>query len=349
MTEKDTPMNTIATAEQALFATLFALAQKHPIAYEWLKNLPDWLNAIKNKSRYAHAPFYESVVNKLPAVTAKEIDLNAANVTARIDFQMSDFRKSEALLKNLMPWRKGGFIIGDGERCIHIDTEWRSDLKWDRVLPHIGDLTGKRVLDVGGGSGYHGFRMAGSGASTVIVVDPSCLFYHQFMAIRHFVGEITNRYGQPSVHFIPVALEELPMSAPLFHTVFCMGVLYHRASPFDCLFQLKNQLLSGGELILETLVVDGDENTVLVPKDRYAMMNNVYFLPSVAALTLWLQKAGFVDVRCVDLNETDFNEQRATDWMNYHSLKDFLDPNDNSKTIEGYPRPVRAVMIAKKP
>ena len=45
-----------------------------------------------------------------------------------------------------------------------------------------------------------------------------------------------------------------------------MGVLYHRASPFDCLLQLKNQLTKGGELILETLVVDGDENTVLVPK-----------------------------------------------------------------------------------
>ena len=75
-----------------------------------------------------------------------------------------------------MPWRKGGFKFGQGDRLIHIDTEWRSDLKWDRILPYIGDLTGKRVLDVGGGSGYHGFRMVGAGASTVIVIDPSCLF-----------------------------------------------------------------------------------------------------------------------------------------------------------------------------
>ena len=341
-------MNTIAKTEKALYDTLFDLAQHYPIAYEWLKKLPDWLSAIKNKDRYAHAPYYESVINKLPEVLPNDIDLNHACITAKVAFEHSDYRKAEALLKNLMPWRKGGFIIGDETHQIHIDTEWRSDLKWDRVLPHISDLSGKRVLDVGGGSGYHGFRMLGVGASSVVVIDPSCLFYHQFMAIRHFLGEMTNRFGQSPIHFIPVGLEELP-NGGLFHTVFCMGVLYHRASPFDCLLQLKNQLLKGGELVLETLVVEGDENTVLVPKDRYAMMNNVYFLPSVAALTLWLEKAGFVDVHCVDISTTTSDEQRATDWMTYHSLSDFLDPDDDSKTVEGYPRPVRAVMVAKKP
>lgn len=341
-------MNTIAKTEKALYDTLFDLAQHYPIAYEWLKKLPDWLSTIKNKDRYAHAPYYESVINKLPEVLPNDIDLNHACITAKVAFEHSDYRKTEALLKNLMPWRKGGFIIGDETHQIHIDTEWRSDLKWDRVLPHISDLSGKRVLDVGGGSGYHGFRMLGAGASSVVVIDPSCLFYHQFMAIRHFLGEMTNRFGQSPIHFIPVGLEELP-NGGLFHTVFCMGVLYHRASPFDCLLQLKNQLLKGGELVLETLVVEGDENTVLVPKDRYAMMNNVYFLPSVAALTLWLEKAGFVDVHCVDISTTTSDEQRATDWMTYHSLSDFLDPDDDSKTIEGYPRPVRAVMVAKKP
>lgn len=341
-------MNTIAKTEKALYDTLFDLAQHYPIAYEWLKKLPDWLSTIKNKDRYAHAPYYESVINKLPEVLPNDIDLNHACITAKVAFEHSDYRKTEALLKNLMPWRKGGFIIGDETHQIHIDTEWRSDLKWDRVLPHISDLSGKRVLDVGGGSGYHGFRMLGAGASSVVVIDPSCLFYHQFMAIRHFLGEMTNRFGQSPIHFIPVGLEELP-NGGLFHTVFCMGVLYHRASPFDCLLQLKNQLLKGGELVLETLVVEGDENTVLVPKDRYAMMNNVYFLPSVAALTLWLEKAGFVDVHCVDISTTTSDEQRATDWMTYHSLSDFLDPDDDSKTVEGYPRPVRAVMVAKKP
>lgn len=339
--------HTIFNSEQALYLTLLALSAHYPIANEWLKHLPDWLSAIKNKERYANATYFESAVNKLPKVKTCAIDLNSANVTADIDFNISELKQSEQLLKTLMPWRKGGFWLGRDERYIHIDTEWRSDCKWDRVLPHIGDLVGKRVLDVGGGSGYHGFRMVGAGADTVVVIDPSCLFYHQFMAIRHFVGDIKNRHGQSPIHFVPVGLEQLPSGA-LFHTVFCMGVLYHRKSPFECLEQLKNQLLKGGELVLETLVVDGDESTVLVPKDRYAMMNNVYCLPSVAALTLWLEKVGFQEVRCVDVNITTTHEQRATDWMTYHSLQDFLNPANDSQTIEGYPRPKRAIMIAKK-
>ena len=230
------------------------------------------------------------------------------------------------------------------ESGIKIDTEWHSDWKWQRVAPHLGNLKGRRVLDVGGGSGYHGWRMAGAGAETVIIIDPSCLFYHQFMAIRHFVGA-ADHY---KTHYIPVPLEVLPEHSQLFDTVFSMGVLYHRQSPFEHLQQLKGQLVKGGELVLETLVIDGDANTVLVPHDRYAQMNNVYFLPSVEALTGWLEKAGFSEVRCVDVAVTSTEEQRKTEWMTYHSLADFLDPTDGSKTIEGYPAPKRATLIAKK-
>ena len=137
-----------------------------------------------------------------------------------------------------------------------------------------------------------------------------------------------------------------PLAA--FDTVFSMGVLYHRKSPLDHLSQLRAQLVNGGELVLETLVVEGDENTVLVPMDRYAKMKNVYFIPSVAALIHWLQKTGFKNVRCVDVAVTSLEEQRKTDWLENESLIDFLDPNDHSKTIEGYPAPKRAVILANK-
>lgn len=341
---------TIFTHEKALHNALLDLSYHHKQADEWLKKLPDWLNAIKNKDRYAHAPYYASIIDKLPDLPTLSTRLDTQEIQAVVDFNEADFKKTQALLKNLMPWRKGGFKIGRGERTIHIDTEWRSDLKWARLLPHISDLTGRRVLDVGGGSGYHGFRMVGAGARTVIVIDPSCLFYHQFMAIRHFLGGIVNTHGTSPIHFIPVGLEALPdvEQGGLFDTVFCMGVLYHRASPFECLWQLRQQLKQGGELVLETLVVDGDEQTVLVPKDRYAMMNNVYFLPSVPALTLWLQKSGFKNIRCVDINTTTTDEQRATKWMTYQSFADFLDPDDTTKTIEGYPRPKRALFVATR-
>lgn len=346
--------DTITRAERELYLTLLELAQQQPSAYEWLTRLPTWLNDIKDKANYAHAPAYQASVARLPQLAVDNVQLDSDILTVNTQLSNSEHKQTIALLKQLMPWRKGPFQIGSEEgNPILIDTEWHSDWKWQRVAPHLGNLKGRRVLDVGGGSGYHGWRMAGAGADTVIIIDPSCLFYHQFMAIRHFVGAAdahthANGTGRYRTHYIPVPLEALPEHSQLFDTVFSMGVLYHRQSPFEHLQQLKGQLVKGGELVLETLVIEGDANTVLVPHDRYAQMNNVYFLPSVAALTGWLEKAGFSDVRCVDVAVTSTAEQRKTEWMTYHSLADFLDPNDSSKTLEGYPAPMRATLIAKK-
>lgn len=332
--------HSIYRAETALYLYLLQIAKHHPKANEWLAQLPNWLFAIKDKSRYAHAPFYASAVGRLPNVQNAQVDL-LDKVSITFDWSMAAFKQSHSLLKNLMPWRKGPFFIGDGaDKHIHLDSEWRSDFKWRRVKRYL-NLNNKRILDVGGGSGFHGFCMLGAGATSVVVIDPSCLFYHQFMAIKHFVGDVP-------VHYIPVALEALPQQSALFDVVFSMGVLYHRASPFEHLEQLKGQLKKGGTLVLETLIVDGDETTVLVPTSRYAQMNNVYFLPSVSALNNWLVKVGFCDVRCVDIDVTSTDEQRASEWMTYHSLADFLDPNDPSKTLEGYPRPKRALLLAQK-
>ena len=346
--------DTITRAERELYLTLLELAQQQPSAYEWLTRLPTWLNDIKDKANYAHAPAYQASVARLPQLAVDKVQLDSDILTVNTQLSNSEHKQTIALLKQLMPWRKGPFQIGsEAGNPIFIDTEWHSDWKWQRVAPHLGNLKGRRVLDVGGGSGYHGWRMAGAGADTVIIIDPSCLFYHQFMAIRHFVGAAdahthANGTGRYRTHYIPVPLEALPEHSQLFDTVFSMGVLYHRQSPFEHLQQLKGQLVKGGELVLETLVIEGDANTVLVPHDRYAQMNNVYFLPSVAALTGWLEKAGFSDVRCVDVAVTSTAEQRKTEWMTYHSLADFLDPNDSSKTLEGYPAPMRTTLIAKK-
>lgn len=240
-------------------------------------------------------------------------------------------------LKGLMPWRKGPFSFFG----THIDTEWRSDWKWQRVLPGITPLTGRRVLDVGCGSGYHCWRMLGAGATSVLGIDPGILFLMQFMAVKRYVPEAP-------VWFAPVRMEELPGEAAAFDTVFSMGVLYHRRSPLDHLLELRAALRPGGELVLETLVVEGDASTVLMPEDRYAMMRNVFFLPSTDMLALWLRRCGFEEVSVVDVRPTTTDEQRATDWMQFQSLPDFLDPEDPTRTREGYPAPVRAVLVARR-
>jgi tRNA (mo5U34)-methyltransferase len=98
--------------------------------------------------------------------------------------------------------------------------------------------------------------------------------------------------------------------------------------------------------VLETLVIEGAEGEVLVPEGRYAAMGNVWFLPTCATLASWLKKVGFKQVQCVDVSITSTGEQRSTEWMTFHSLEQFLDPNDCSKTIEGYPAPRRAIFTA---
>ena len=304
---------------------------------DWLETLPLQLKEWENQTHGDYAK-WSKIVDFLPDLDADEIDLKSAVKSDRTS-SLSEGEKQRIIhhLKQLMPWRKGPYHLFG----IHVDCEWRSDFKWDRVLPHLAPLQGRTILDVGCGSGYHMWRMVGEGAKMVIGIDPTELFLCQFEAVRKLLN------NDRRANLIPLGIEQMqPLAA--FDTVFSMGVLYHRKSPLDHLSQLKNQLVKGGELVLETLVVDGDVNTVLVPADRYAKMKNVYFIPSVAALINWLEKVGFTNVRCVDVATTTLEEQRKTDWLENESLIDFLDPNDHSKTIEGYKAPKRAVILANK-
>ncbi|MEZ9070043.1 tRNA 5-methoxyuridine(34)/uridine 5-oxyacetic acid(34) synthase CmoB [Vibrio splendidus] len=320
------------------FANFYQLIAQDTRLQPWLNVLPqqltDWQNA-------EHGDFdrWLRALNKVPQAVPDQVDLkNSVTIGSSTPFHTGELKKLESLLKTFHPWRKGPYTVHD----IHIDTEWRSDWKWDRVLPHISPLKNRSVLDVGCGNGYHMWRMLGEGARLTVGIDPSHLFLVQFEAIRKLMGD------DQRAHLLPLGIEQLP-KLEAYDTVFSMGVLYHRRSPLDHLIQLKDQLASGGELVLETLVIEGDENAVLVPVDRYAQMRNVYFFPSARALKRWLEQVGFEDVRIVDENVTTIGEQRTTEWMTHNSLPDYLDPNDPSKTVEGHPAPRRAVLVATKP
>ncbi|HAI72032.1 MAG TPA: tRNA 5-methoxyuridine(34)/uridine 5-oxyacetic acid(34) synthase CmoB [Alteromonas australica] len=303
----------------------------------WLQTLPAQLDHWQRNSKHGEFDKWCRLLAKLPSTTPSNIELDEkVAVGSLADVDVYTQKKISGLLQQFMPWRKGPFYVHD----IHVDTEWRSDWKWDRVYPHITPLKNRTVLDVGCGSGYHMWRMLGQGASRVIGIDPTQLFFIQFQAIKHFIP-------RDDIHFLPLGIEEMqPLNA--FDTVFSMGVLYHRKDPIQFLNQLKHQLRKGGELVLETLVVDGDEQTVLMAGERYAQMRNVWFLPSTKALAVWLERVGFENIRVVDVNHTTLDEQRSTPWMDSQSLKDFLDPEDITRTIEGYPAPQRAVLIANR-
>lgn len=307
--------------------------------------LAPWLETIElqiadglNPDRYGDIPRWRESLAQLPPIRPDHISLSADAVTVDGTALPEQQQNIENALRGLHPWRKGPFQVFDS----YIDTEWRSDWKWQRVAPHLADLKGRTVLDVGCGSGYHCWRMRGAGAGLVVGIDPTPLFVMQFLALQHFIQD--HRVG-----VLPLGIEHLPEKLRCFDTVFSMGILYHRRSPFDHLLQLRDTLRSGGELVLETLVIEGAEGDTLVPAGRYSKMGNVWFIPSYATLELWLKKVGFRNVRTVDVTPTSTEEQRRTDWMQFHSLEEFLDPDDNTKTVEGYPAPRRAILIADAP
>ncbi|MEJ2141253.1 MAG: tRNA 5-methoxyuridine(34)/uridine 5-oxyacetic acid(34) synthase CmoB [Gammaproteobacteria bacterium] len=305
----------------------------------WAECIGEQIEEGLSISRHGDLPLWKSMVNNLPDIQVSSIELDADKVRAGVTNDIDDAQRQLLIdrLIQLQPWRKGPYELFG----IHIDTEWHSDWKWNRLKDQIKPLTGKTVLDVGCGSGYHCWRMKGAGAERVIGIDPTPLFVMQFHALKKYLGE-------HQVDVLPVGIDDVPEKLGAFDTVFSMGVLYHRRSPLDHILQLKDCLKPGGELVLETLVIDGDENDVLVPEDRYARMKNVWFIPSVKLLERWLQRCKFENIRVVDIDQTSIEEQRATGWMTNQSLQDFLDPNDANKTIEGYPAPKRAVVLSEK-
>ncbi|MDD2767879.1 MAG: tRNA 5-methoxyuridine(34)/uridine 5-oxyacetic acid(34) synthase CmoB [Methylococcus sp.] len=308
---------------------------------------PGWADALLPRidsalegGRHGDWPQWRAVVESLPDISPCEVDFaaDAVKLGGAGDCGTDTRQAVESALRLLHPWRKGPYDI----HGICIDTEWRSDLKWRRLQGEIAPLAGRRVLDVGCGNGYHAWRMLGAGAKSVIGIDPTLLSVAQFLAVRHFAGDWP-------VAVLPLGIEDFPAETRAFDTVFSMGVLYHRRSPFDHLAELKGCLEPGGELVLETLVVEGEAGSVLVPEGRYAQMRNVWFIPSPPTLLSWLVRAGFRNARLVDVSLTTPEEQRSTGWMRFQSLADFLDPDDPAHTAEGYPAPRRAVFLAEAP
>jgi tRNA (mo5U34)-methyltransferase len=306
----------------------------------WLKTLPLQVASVWRQRSHGDMSKWREALQLLPTISVSTIDFQTSHVIAGAVSDCDEEQRFQikSALQQLHPWRKGPYKI-----CgIELDTEWRSDLKWDRLKEHISPLNNRIVLDVGCGNGYHLWRILGEGATLAIGIDPTQLFNMQFEALKHFIG------ADFPVHLFPLGIEQLPADLNAFDTVFSMGVFYHRQSPFAHLNELKGALRQGGELILETLVIEGKEGEVLVPENRYAKMRNVWFIPSAKTLMAWLKRAGYCDIKLVDISITTVEEQRSTEWMRFESLADYLDPEDPKYTIEGYPAPQRAIVVAKK-
>lgn len=280
-------------------------------------------------------PRWFKAYESLPTINPVKCDATKNAITCFSELTEDSKNVIRECYQGLIPWRKGPFDMFSTA----IDSEWQSYMKWNRIENKLPDLKNKTILDVGCGNGYYMFRMLNKSPLLVMGIDPGLLQVMQFWSI--------NKYVNSEMAVLPLAIQDMPNSLNCFDVVFSMGVLYHRKSPIHHLKELANCLKKNGQLVIETLVVSGDDSTCLMPTNRYAQMRNVWFLPSVGMLKIMLERSGYFNVECIDLTETTIEEQRTTEWMKFHSLEQFLNEGLD-KTIEGYALPLRATLTAQK-
>ena len=301
------------------------------------------IGAVLRSRRHGLMDRWIDVLDRLPQINSEAVFCEPVvdiGNSAQIESQQRDLL--EQALMEFHPWRKGPFSLFG----VHIDAEWQSDMKWARLCDKIEPLSGRTVLDIGCGNGYYICRMLGQGAEYCLGLEPSQLYMAQFYVIKRFVPDL-------AAAVIPIKFEEFPRAACkatnlCFDTIFSMGVLYHRKDPMNHLTDIVDCLSDRGELVLETLIIEGDSLDPFIPEGSYAKMPNVWTIPTKPLLLQMLRKAGLKNISVLSVDRTTTLEQRKTKWMQFESLEDFLDPLDQTKTIEGHPSPLRIVVSAKR-
>lgn len=303
----------------------------------WAAQLSQVLPSRFCVTHHGDFPKWNALVDTLPHIDTTSLSYTngAIQLSTPVPLTTRQQQELKSKLLGLHPWRKGPFDMFE----VEIDCEWRSNLKWDRLEKSIGSLNNKTVLDIGCGNGYYMMRMLEHQPEMIIGIDSTLIYIMQFLALQKYI-KADNMFA------LPIKMEEIPDVNHLFDTIFMMGVLYHRRNPVEDLSKIRHWLKPAGQLVLETLIIDDDSTPLLEPKDRYAQMRNVWMIPNLNTLTSWLKESGYQDIQVTDITVTSLDEQRQTEWMHFQSLKDFLDPDDSSKTVEGYPAPTRAIVIA---
>lgn len=278
---------------------------------------------------------YESVNH----LQARYLDLSGDVVTIgrKEELSESDFQKVSSVMRDFMPWRKGPFEVFGTP----IDAEWQSQRKWNRVMPVLPDLRDKVVADIGCSNGYYMFRMADHQPKFVIGFEPYLQHYFTFKTLNSFAG-----LDNLAIELLGV--EHIALFRESFDVVFLMGILYHRSSPIDVLRDIREAMKPGATLIVESQGIPGDQPMALFPEKRYAKVPGTYFVPTGACLANWLIRAGYGEVEIFHSHPMSSKEQRRTDWMEFESYADFINDQDTSLTVEGYPAPIRVFLKAHK-
>lgn len=313
-------------------------ALKIALSPENLQNL-QMLRDIRKQNRLAcRWARYANALEHAPLIRDIKVSANQAVIT--LDSKTITPSQSQQLLTSLQefcPWKKGPFSVFGHQ----IDSEWRSDIKWQRIDHELGDLTDQNVCDIGCNNGYFLWRLAARANRPRIIVgiEPMAAHWYSFQLLQRYIG-------LEGIYFEPFGVEHLDLMPDCFDTILCLGILYHHTDPVGLLRKMKTSLKKNGRLVIDCQGIEGSDPLALVPQGRYAGASGIWFLPTVPALIHWIRRAGYQDVRCFYSAKLTPEEQRPTSWAEIKSLSDYLSP-DQATTIEGYPAPWRHYVVAR--
>jgi tRNA (mo5U34)-methyltransferase len=184
-----------------------------------------------------------------------------------------------------------------------------------RIPALPGDLSGKRVLDVGTFDGFYAFLAERRGATRVVAVDNEQ--YKHWVAARWGIplegGEgfrAVHRLLRSEVAYRKMDAMELERLDEEFDFVYCFGILHRVENPLGLLRVLERCTAPGGTVLVETYGMgaehrDGPAIRVSEPGEVYARDDFVYWGFNDKGLERLARIAGFSRAEQLDSVDVD--------------------------------------------
>ncbi|MBT7543393.1 MAG: tRNA 5-methoxyuridine(34)/uridine 5-oxyacetic acid(34) synthase CmoB [Gammaproteobacteria bacterium] len=289
-------------------------------------------------NNHGNLPKWLDILDSLPDLNTDFLDVTSDSIEIGRTDEISNSQRTilkKKLLK-LNPWRKGPFHLFG----LHIDSEWRSEKKWNRIKNYLPNLMGKSIGDLGCSNGYYSYRLLNFNPKIIIGLDKTPLFIMQFLATKLYARNLQN------IIILPTTAEDFVYKKFNFDLLLSMGILYHSKNSATHIEALNSLLKKNGTLFLETIISLTKDNLNITKGQTYAGMKNIGTIYTIDNLRKLMIENGFKNIECIDESFTNSSEQRSTEWMTGKSFKDFILPN--GKTIEGFLPVCRAIFIAQK-
>lgn len=200
--------------------------------------------------------------------------------------------------------------------------DWRPYLKYF----DFGNLDGKKVLDIGCGSGFFSFHFETLGASVTALDIPSqeksdyCMVGEENVKLQSKCNKYTDHKNafsiaadmlNSNVKRIEIDLYDItPKNVGVYDLIFCNDVLLHLTDPFKALNIFKK--VCGDTMIIGTPIYKPVNPfkklglTFLKNEPISYFMgdtdNGAFWIPSTTCLKSWIIGAGFKIDRTYDLN-----------------------------------------------